>query len=81
LEKGLKEFRKEFQQVKLRCLFDWDFILKTFVLNEFKEAELKGAVETCQSFGVSKNEAIRKVADLFDIEENIAREYVEEHWK
>ena len=46
-----------------------------------KLEKLKTAVEMCQEFGTTIEEAIQKLISKFGISRNDSTEYVKEYWK
>lgn len=62
-------------------LFGQEYAVEAYAEDREKTGELKGAVQMCQNFGASIDEAIRKIAAQFGLSQKDAASYVDEYWK
>lgn len=42
---------------------------------------IKGAIELCQEFGMSKETALEKIKEKYSLKEETALKYVDEYWQ
>jgi hypothetical protein len=90
-EDVLKEYleKRESEVVTIMMtLFDTEYIFNTYVESEKREAVEKTAtkginamIETCQEFGATLDETVKRVAKKFDLSQSEAEARVKEHWK
>ena len=62
-------------------LFGQEYAVEAYAKDERRTGEIKTAVEMCQEFGTSIEEAIQKLISKFGISRNDSAEYVKEYWK
>lgn len=46
-----------------------------------REAGIRGAVELCQEFGMSKEMALEKIKEKYSLKEETALKYIDEYWQ
>ena len=44
------------------------------------ESEMKGAILTCKALGISLDETIKQITEMFQLSESEAREMVKLYW-
>lgn len=50
-------------------------------VKEGREAGIRGVIELCQEFGMTKEETVKKLEEKCSMEEETALKYLEEYWK
>ena len=45
-----------------------------------KRGEVKSQIETCQEFGVTREETLVRVMQKYELNENTARDYMNQYW-
>ena len=58
-------------------LFSQEYAVEAYA----KDEKIKTAVEMCQEFGTTIEEAVQKLISKFGISRNDSAEYVKEYWK
>lgn len=61
-------------------LFDQNYVANSYLQDMAVVFEIKGAVEMCQEFKVSADEAVNTIAKRFELSEEASRECVEAYW-
>lgn len=62
-------------------LFNQEYAVEAYVEDEKRRSALKAAVEMCQSFGGTIEDAIRRIAAQFGLSQKDSSECVNEFWK
>ncbi len=45
-----------------------------------KRGEVKSKIETCQEFGVTREETLSRLMQKYELDENTARDYMDQYW-
>ena len=80
LKEYLESREKEVIDIMI-TLFGQEYAVEAYAKDERRTGEIKTAVEMCQEFGTSIEEAIQKLISKFGISRNDSAEYVKEYWK
>ena len=80
LKEYLESREKEVIDIMI-TLFGQEYAVEAYAADERKTGELKGAVEMCQAFGATIDEAIQKIAAKFGLSKKDSTNCVEKFWK
>ena len=80
LKEYLESREKEVIDIMI-TLFGQEYAVEAYAKDERRTGEIKTAVEMCQEFGTTIEEAIQKLISKFGLSKKDSTEYVEEYWK
>jgi len=80
LKEYLESREKEVIDIMI-TLFGQEYAVEAYAEDKAKTREMKGAVEMCQEFGATIEEAIQKIAAKFGLSKKDSTDCVEKFWK
>ena len=80
LKEYLESREKEVIDIMI-TLFGQEYAVEAYAEDKARTREYKNAVEMCQEFGTTIEEAIQKLVSKFGLSKKDSTEYVKEYWK
>ena len=80
LSEYLEGRKKEVVDIMV-TLFNQEYAMEVYGREQKRDGKIEGAVEMCQKFGATIEEAIRKIAANFGLTEEASSKYVRKFWQ